>query len=279
MRRPLFLLYHPRVNRTALSLILIAFISTTLVLQAQSSRKRLQAKSAEVAPTAAPEIPSNYRDLLADSSQALVVTTSGWDSVDGSLQRYEKLDGKWSPVGEKIPIVVGKNGLAWDGITDAKPTQAPQQKKEGDGRSPAGVFSLGEAFGFATSEPTLKLPYRPLTDSIECVDDPSSIQYNQVVDRKQIGTPDWNSSEKMRTIDAYKEGMVVSYNPDHLPGAGSCIFLHIWSGRGHGTAGCTAMPEDKLQEVLNWLDQSKKPVLVQFPAEMYKRIKDSWKLP
>lgn len=244
----------------------------------QTAHKSKKAKPASAkTPVAAMEIPENYLSRLKDAEQAIVVTTPGWNAVDGSLQRFEKRDGAWHPVGDKWAIVVGKSGLGWDALTEAAPSGAPV-KKEGDGRSPAGVFTIGEAFGYADSS-DVKLPYRPLTESIECVDDASSQSYNQVVDRKDYANPDWNSSEKMRSVDVYKEGLVVNYNADHVPDAGSCIFMHIWKGAGHGTAGCTAMDEDKLTEMMHWLDEKKKPVLVQLPEAMYKDVKDKWGLP
>lgn len=209
----------------------------------------------------------------------LVVTTPGWNAVNGDLQRFEWHGKDWQAIGDKIAIVVGKNGIGWDGTVDLPFKTNDPVKKEGDGRSPAGVFPVTTLFGFDAAAFNQKMPYRQLTDSIECVDDASSISYNKVVDRSEIRNPEWNSSEKMRTIDVYKQGAVIGYNGDSLPGAGSCIFLHIWRGTGRGTAGCTAMSETQLLEVLNWLDESKKPVVVQMPASAYSRARVSWDLP
>ena len=277
--RPSFYLlrYHFPVNHTRLLGSVIVTLSISIALPAQSRREtRKPSASKPTAPQL--EIPVAYRDLLNSASQALLVTTQAWSSVDGTLSRYEKQDGKWQPVGDKVPVVVGKNGLAWDALGEQPPSGAPV-KKEGDGRSPAGIFAIGDAFGFAPSDDRLKLSYLPLTDKIECVDDPSSETYNQVVNRDQIANPDWNSSEKMRSIDAYKQGAVVDYNPLKIPDAGSCIFLHIWNGPGHGTAGCTAMAQDKLTESLNWLDEKQAPVLIQLPVAIYRSVKEKWKLP
>ncbi len=270
--------YYFPVKRASYPLCLSIIVFFAIMLPAQTRRNpsKSKKKSAPSQSVPQPEIPASYRDLLNNASQAILVTTPNWNSVDGSLQRYEKANGKWQQIGERVPIVVAKNGLAWDAQAEM---HVPPVKHEGDGRSPAGVFSIGEAFGFAPSEPDLKLPYRPLTDSIECVDDASSQSYNQIVDRSEMSNPDWNSSEKMRSIDVYKEGLVVNYNVDHIPADGSCIFMHIWKGPGHGTAGCTAMDEDKLKEVMSWLDEAKKPVLVQFPEPIYKHLKSSWNLP
>jgi len=260
---------------TVVLFTMLLTLPTLTLAQKSKPRKTQPSRQPSYADFSLPDL---YAPVLNDTSQALVVTASGWNAVDGSLQRYEKQEGKWVTVGEKIAVVLGKNGLAWDALAEPAPTGAPL-KQEGDGRSPAGIFSLGDAFGFAVSHAGLKLPYQPLTASIECIDDPNSSYYNQIVNREDVPYPNWSSSEKMASIAAYKEGAVVEYNADWVPGAGSCIFLHIWSGSGHGTAGCTAMPEDKLTEVLRWLDASKKPVLIQLPAAMYNDVKTSWKLP
>jgi hypothetical protein len=64
-----------------------------------------------------------------------------------------------------------------------------------------------------------------------------------------------------------------------VPLGGSCLFMHIWAGAGHGTAGCTAMPQSELESVLLWLDPARKPLLVQLPAEDYTRLSPHWGLP
>jgi zinc D-Ala-D-Ala dipeptidase len=261
------------VNRTLILLLIV-----TIAFMSANAQKKSAKKSAPENNQTGVPIPEPYRDLLANAEQVIIVNTPGWNSVDGTLSRFEKKDGKWQPVGKKLPIVVGKNGLGWDGITEPLAAAAQPIKKEGDGRSPAGMFKVTELFGF---EPSLdaKLPYRPLTESIECVDDASSQSYNQIVDRREIPNPDWNSSEKMRTIDVYKIGAVVDYNSPKVPGAGSCIFLHIWKGPGHGTAGCTAMEESNVQELTGWLDEKKNPIIIQLPAPLYERVRASWDLP
>src|SRR6185369_10946688 len=144
-----------------------------------------------------------YAGLLRNSQQAIVVTTPSWNSVDGTLSRFEKVNGKWQIVENSWPVVVGKSGLGWDGAGSRRSGVGPV-KKEGDGRSPAGVFPITELFGFADQMIGAKLPYRQLTDSIECVDDVKSAQYNKIVDRSKIAAPDWNSSEKMKTVDVYE---------------------------------------------------------------------------
>jgi D-alanyl-D-alanine dipeptidase len=220
---------------------------------------------------------------LADARQLIVVTTADWNTVRGELRRYEgtSATAPWKAIGAPIPMVVGRNGLAWDPV--AEQVVAGPVKREGDGRAPAGVFSLGTAFGYApSSEVTdLKLPYLHITEGVECVDDVKSTRYNTIVNRRSIASTDWTSSEKMREVgEAYHWGVVVNYNTPPAIGRGSCIFLHVGGGPDStGTAGCTAMSQPELREMMRWLDPAKKPVMVQLPAAVRDAVKTSWALP
>lgn len=228
-------------------------------------------------------------NMLVQSQQLVLVTTKDWNAVDGELRRYERA-GKgqaWKLKGEPIAIVVGRNGMAWGKGLHGEPVTLAKSgdpiKKEGDGRAPAGVFSLSSAFGYAPKmqAENVKLPYLQATAMSECVDDTQSGYYNRLVERDKIASPDWKSSEQMRRNDElYRWGVVVDHNtakPES--GAGSCIFLHIWSGVGKGTAGCTAMQPKRMEDLLVWLDPKKTPVLVQLPQAEFERLSESLGLP
>ena len=221
--------------------------------------------------------------VLASARQLLVVTTPDWNAVSGELRRYQRAsaDGAWQAVGTPVEIVVGKNGMAWDpAVTPSIPGPI---KREGDGRSPAGAFALGTAFGLASPADTgwLKLPYVQEVATLECVDDAASAHYNRLVDRTTVASTDWKSSEKMAQVgEAYRWGVVVEYNTGKpVPGQGSCIFLHISPVPGAGTAGCTAMAAPALDEVMRWLDPRQSPVLVQLPAPALTPLVTRWRLP
>jgi L,D-peptidoglycan transpeptidase YkuD (ErfK/YbiS/YcfS/YnhG family) len=220
----------------------------------------------------------------AASLQLVTVVSADWTSVPAMLQRYERSsNAAWATVGASVPVVLGKSGLGWgDGLHPLANDGAPK-KQEGDGRSPAGLFSLGSAFGYSPpSEATfLALPYLQATADLECVDDPSSSHYNQLVYRSTVANVDWSSSEKMSLAgDAYRWGLFVDHNVSPIvPGDGSCIFLHVWSGPSSSTVGCTASDESELKTVLGWLDPAKHPMLVQLPAAVYSARQAEWQLP
>jgi zinc D-Ala-D-Ala dipeptidase len=222
-------------------------------------------------------------DPVRASRQCLLVLAPNWNSTTGSLRAFERATATsgWKLRGNAIPVVLGKNGLGWGrGLIEMK-TDGPR-KTEGDNRVPAGVFRLGPAFGYAPAAHArwIKLPYVPLTQETEGIDDPRSKYYNQLVNRSKVARVDWRSSEKMRrSDDLYKWGIVVGHNPAATPGAGSCIFLHIWKNSATLTTGCTAMAERDLLRLLRWLDRQAHPVLVQMPRREYEESQSEFGLP
>ncbi|MFI5210242.1 MAG: hypothetical protein ACHQ2E_07355, partial [Gemmatimonadales bacterium] len=140
----------------------LALVAALLVLEGQAT---------------APPIPPSAEQLI-------VVTTPGWDSITGTLTMYERASsGAWQRRGNAWAIVVGRTGMAWGrGILPVKGFAGPV-KHEGDGRAPAGAFTLGTAFGYAPPDSArwLHLPYVQATAALECVDDAKSRWYNQVL--------------------------------------------------------------------------------------------------
>jgi D-alanyl-D-alanine dipeptidase len=211
--------------------------------------------------------------LPKESKQLLIVTTEGWNTKDGELQRYEREGKSWKKVGESIDIVLGRNGLGWGLGLHSIPKDAKYIKKEGDGKAPAGLFTLGNGFGYSEFE--IDFPYSVYKRSDHCVDDSKSKFYNTIIDSTKV-IKDYKSFEHMRLKNnLYKYGITVNHNINQTSNAGSCIFIHIRSKKG-GTAGCTAMREEKIVKILKWLKKSKKPLLLQLPkSELIKKIADS----
>ena len=235
-------------------------------------------------PDVSPSRASSVQPLLSSATQLVVVTTSGWDSTTGELRRFTRDDvhSRWRRVGETTPIVVGRTGLAWGVGFDAAALDGEPHKREGDGKSPAGIFPVDTAFGFAPegSMRTLRLPYVQLTSNTECVDDTASVHYNTIVDRSAVPSVDWNSAEQMRKVTQYRLGAIIGYNaPRPVKGRGSCIFFHIWNGPRSTTVGCTALDAGELERLLAWLDRKKQPMVVQVPVQAYEHLRRGMQLP
>jgi L,D-peptidoglycan transpeptidase YkuD (ErfK/YbiS/YcfS/YnhG family) len=172
--------------------------------------------------------------------------------------------------------VLGHGGMAWGlGLHGDGPTAKLEgpRKREGDGRSPAGVFELGLAFGRSDALATA-LPYASETSTLRCVDDPGSAHYNQIVDAAQVDE-DWRSAEPMRRY--YELAITVEHNASDVPEAGSCIFLHAWRDAESPVTGCTAMAADELEQLAAWLEPG--AVLVALPRELQSELASAWRLP
>jgi D-alanyl-D-alanine dipeptidase len=221
------------------------------------------------------------------SRQLLVVRTPDWTSIQGTLQRFERTGpaAEWVAVGPPEPIVIGRTGLAWGrGLHGNTALGEGPIKREGDGKSPAGAFTLSQVFGYAPADSVagMKMPYVQATTALKCPDDPAASAYNTLTVAPSSGSLPWNSAEDMRRKDeAYRIGVFVDHNAgaQRMPGGGSCIFLHVWSGPDHPTVGCTAMPLARMEIIARWLDPKEHPTLVQLPDQTYGRLRAQWGLP
>ncbi len=218
--------------------------------------------------------------LLEHTPEVIVGVVADWTSTQATLRRYRRTGGGWTQLGEPWRAVVGKNGTAWgDGMHgEGGAGREGPVKREGDGKSPAGVFEIGKSYGSATAAPAgSKLAYNAVDDAWKCVDDPASKHYNRVLDQKT--TPvDWKSAEEMKRKDELYEWVVdVSHNAARVPERGSCIFLHVWSGPEGSTLGCTAMDKLVLESLIATLDP--RAVFVLLPKAEYQANTLGWDLP
>ena len=236
--------------------------------------------------TRASETSDEFSLLYQDSQQLIVVLVENDSSIIGQLSTFElkntEGEQQWQPSAIKSEVVVGKKGIAWG--KGLHPFQHGQQKREGDGKAPSGVFRLLEAYGYLNSLET-KMPYQSMTVDDYCIDVNGSPFYNQIISKKTHGEKAVaGSSEPMRrdlhlADDLYKKGVIIGHNPNNISAAGSCIFMHIWRGEGQGTAGCTAMPEQIIDQVLAWLDVEKNPLFILMSERDYLKRQQAWHLP
>lgn len=217
-----------------------------------------------------------------DATQLITVVTPSWDAPDGSLRRFARDGDGWRELGPPIAILLGRSGLGWGrGLhgEGAPPGLDGEEKREGDGRSPAGLFRLGTTLGYAPSPPPGAVaPYVPMTSSLQCVEDVTSAHYNRIVDR--ASTPvDWDGDDRLLRGDGLYEYLVFveqNVDPAPVPGRGSCILLHVASTR--PTAGCTSMARDDLERLVIDLPESG-ALLVQLPESAYATLREPWGLP
>jgi len=202
----------------------------------------------------AEEIPAEWRassleTLAHGSSQVLLVTGGDSSGFHATLHLLEKRGGAWRSASPHLSALIGEKGFA-----------PPGAKKEGDIRTPSGIFALKRTFGYALEIPS-RMPYRRVGKDDLWVDDVSSPDYNRWVRR---GHTSASSFEVMKLDDdRYKYGIIIEYNTDPVVrGAGSAIFIHVRRGEGMPTLGCVALSEEDILKVLLWLDPAAKPLAI-----------------
>lgn len=154
---------------------------------------------------------------------------------EATLCFYQKDNsGEWELVLE-TQALIGKNGLG--------------KRKEGDGKTPVGVYQFTHAFGILEN-PGAKMEYVQVNKKYYWVDDAGSMYYNQFIDISQV-EKDWDSAEHICEYgEAYHYVLATSYNKSGIPGVGSAVFLHCTAEDMESTAGCVAIPEFYMQQLM-----------------------------
>ena len=222
------------------------------------------------------------RDL--ESTQLIVVVAGDWNKPSATMHLYERASRfqKWNLVKGPMACLLGKQGLAWGRGLHSLPDEVTV-KKEGDMRSPSGIFPLKTAFGSKSQKEigSLQIDYLQTHSFLEYIDDPNSKYYNQCVDIR-TQQKDWNSAEKMlrKDDDLYTLGLIVSYNEDPvIAGEGSCIFMHTWRNQDSGSAGCTVLSMEELESLVLWLNKERNPLLVQGTKDALKILERQFLCP
>ncbi len=168
--------------------------------------------------------------------------------------------GKWQIVDTINNVCIGKKG-------------AVNNKKEGDMKTPLGLFKLGVAFGI--NNLNIDYPYIKITDNSYWVDDVDSKFYNKWVEINgnipdnysyivNSDKKEWKSAEHLIDYPKnYELGIVIEYNTEKfIKNNGSAIFMHIKNK--DYTYGCIAAEKQDIIKILNFLDEKQNPhILIQ----------------
>jgi L,D-peptidoglycan transpeptidase YkuD (ErfK/YbiS/YcfS/YnhG family) len=146
----------------------------------------------------------------------------------------------WQAVRTGIPTHVGEKGFA-------------AQSHDGNMATPLGIYTLDFAFGTAAN-PGGGLQYVQVGPDHWWDGDPKSPTYNtmQVCKKSQCPfdtSPD-GGTENL-DIPEYKHAVVMGVNKARVPGNGGAFFMHTTDGG--PTAGCVAIDDDTLVDIMRWL--------------------------
>lgn len=217
--------------------------------------------------------------------QLIVAQSADWSASTATLQCYQRASANapWQPAFAKPwPVLLGRAGQAWGRGPFVPPANGVPAKVEKDWKAPAGVFQLGQLYGYAPRPPQgARWPYLQVGPYDAWIDDIHSPWYNQHVRVDPKNIPPWFEKQKMRLGDsAYKWMLEVRHNPPPAaPGYGSAIFFHVRRGPTKPSAGCTTMALENLEAMIRWLDPQASPHYVLLPRGDYAALRAAWRLP
>ena len=173
-------------------------------------------------------------------SATQVISVVGVGDSKAKLDVYQRTAAGWQPVAAGIDAWIGANGMA-------------PQTHDGQMKTPMGVFSLDFAFGTAPN-PGGGLPYVQVGPNHWWDGDMKSPTYNtmQVCEKSRCAfDTDPASGTENLEIPQYVHAVVMGVNKARVPGNGGAFFLHATDGG--PTAGCVAIDDAKLVEIMRWL--------------------------
>jgi L,D-peptidoglycan transpeptidase YkuD (ErfK/YbiS/YcfS/YnhG family) len=207
-------------------------------------------------------------DAIHGAEKLVLVLSASMSARVAKAEFFERgKDGRWTPAGKPRPATLGRNGLGWSWTFRSLASAGQPVKREGDGKTPAGFFGVGKAFGFS---PAKRDNYVRLEKGEHyCVDDPDSPHYNSVIPRSKAGGA--KGGEDMGAMSQYREGLFLNYPTNRALKGGSCIFVHVWRGEGSATTGCVALPEADVVEMQQW-SAAGKTVIGIFPEKAWRKL-------
>jgi L,D-peptidoglycan transpeptidase YkuD (ErfK/YbiS/YcfS/YnhG family) len=184
-------------------------------------------------------------DKIDTINQLLVVFNNDISSSSAILTALEKTGKVWKVKFEPMMARIGYNGFA-----------APEDKYEGDGKTPTGLYRLGQLFCYEKETDT-QMPVIQTTKDDKWIDDPESDDYNKYI---RGDTKAESYENLLLNSNVYKYCMVIEYNMHPvIKGKGSAIFFHLSENPSGPTAGCVAIKESDMKLILKWLHPDKNP--------------------
>ncbi|MAK12194.1 MAG: transpeptidase [Candidatus Pelagibacter sp.] len=130
------------------------------------------------------------------------------------------------------------------------------RKKEGDKKTPSGIFSLGNVFYRKDKIKNLKTNLKKIVikKNMAWCDEPNNKYYN-----KLIYTNDIKKEKLYRKDNLYNIVVVINYNIQPiLKNKGSAIFIHLAKQNYSGTMGCIGLKENDLLNILKTISKKTK---------------------
>ena len=195
--------------------------------------------------TAQPEIsyvpaglPSDFD--VPEGAAVFLILEAGRQDTSGTLRMYLRQDAAgradvWS-LALETEARIGRNGL--------------YKEKEGDSKTPVGLFKMNTPFGIGTAKEGFPSNYIRVDAGHYWNGDSESDRYNQLVSTGSYTAFRTSLSEHLADYAGYYEYCLdTGYNPEGTPYKGSAIFLHCIADT-KPTHGCIAIPTEEMEKVM-----------------------------
>jgi L,D-peptidoglycan transpeptidase YkuD (ErfK/YbiS/YcfS/YnhG family) len=204
---------------------------------------------------------------IGDAQQVIVVEAPRWSATEGTLTAYERDGTSWRIVQPTVRAQLGYGGMV-----------RGDRRRQGTGTTPTGVYEILSGFG-RKADPGTELDYIKVDRNDVWPYDPRHPRTYNVF---QDAPSNWRSYGKYveylwdmgmqynyvavldfnlpaGPITTNERGIRRSTSPPNTSRGGG-IFLHVDNGK--KTAGCIAVKESAMRDLMRWLDPAKDPVIV-----------------
>ena len=216
----------------------------------------LVAGAAVAAGTPAPPVPRLPMGLATvdGSRQVIVVTAPSAHATVATLRAFALTNGTWHLAFHPIGARVGRRG--WT---------AAARRREGDGTTPEGIFTIGTTLYGTRPSPGTALRYHRLVPGDYWDENPrTGAAYNTFrhsANTNCVRNPFGGATECLwREAPAYDYLAVIDFNTPATGPYGSGIFLHV--GLAAATSGCVSVAQVELVRMLRWLRPAAAPRIV-----------------
>ena len=203
------------------------------------------------ATTACPPTLANQLASTGSARQLITVASIRHSDTTGMLRAWEKRGECWTQVVGPWPAWLAQRGIS-------------ERKREGDRKTPSGVFGIQRTMYGVAPNPGVRYRYRRIVCGDWWVEDTLSPFYNRFRHVRCGTKPPFRitSEDMSRSPVSYRHLAVIDYNTHPIvPGRGSGIFLHV-SASGGATLGCVSLTRARLVTVMLWLDPAATPQIV-----------------
>lgn len=195
----------------------------------------------------APTLPNRLE--TGSATQLVTAVAPSRSSTQATFRLWSRRGACWRPAAGRWTVWLGANGTS-------------PFKREGDRRTPTGVFGFQRTMYGLAPKPRVRYRYHRIVCGDWWVEDPASPFYNRFRHVRCGSKPPFRttSEDMSRSPTAYRHLAVIAYNTSPVvPGRGSGIFLHVSTGR--PTLGCVSLPLPRLAATLRWLRPAARPLI------------------